>query len=780
MKKHCPILLSSLIWSAPYNQNALANLADQCLLGVPDYNKPLVRSDTNHPVHIQANKAEINYPETAQFSGNVNIEQGNSTLSADRVHLHQQNHYKKEPIRTITASGNVNYFSNEIKLNGPKAWVNFNTKDIEVYQGNYQLVGRQGRGAANIMKQRGDNRYTVLENGSFTSCLPGDDSWSVVGSKIILNRQKQVAEIWNASFKIGKVPIFYSPYLQLAVGNQRRSGFLIPNAKYSNSNGFEFSIPSYFNLAPNYDATLTPNYISNHGIQILTEFRYLSIPGKGVIEFDWLPNDRLYSAKHPDKNGNDRWLLYWQYNSVINKVWRINIDYIKVSDSDYFYDLNSKYGDTTDGYTTQKCSFGYTDQSWNISLSYKQFQIFDTNMNHAYRATPELEISYYKNDFRPFNIEIFSQVAKFTNMNHAYPEATRMHIEPILNLLLTNRWGSLNTKTKLMATHYQQKNIDNYNATTNTQRYLEHSINRVMPQFKTEGKMVFERDMRHFSKSYTQTLEPQLQYMYVPYRNQNNINIYDSTILQNDYSGLFRDHSYSGLDRISSANQLASGATTRVYDHQRIERFNASVGQLFYFSRPRTGDITGTWDNYNKTGSMLWTGNSHWRISNHWGFRGGIQYDTYLNNLMLSDVVLEYRRNENCILQLNYHYASPQYIKKMIPEVTHLNYQQGISQVGLIGSWPLLERWALIGTYYYDTKANQLTNQLLGLQYNTCCWAVNVGYERKVTGWNNFINLSKYDNRVSFNIELRGLSNNYHLGMDNMLNSSIFPYQQIL
>lgn len=778
MKKRLPTLLASLIGSALCSQQALADLADQCLLGVPAYTKPLVNGDPNTlPVHIQADKAVANYPERALFSGNVDIEQSNSTLTADEVQLTQRQEQNKEPLRTVTATGNVDYSSNEIKLQGPKAWSNLNTKDTDVYHGNYQMVGRQGRGDADTMKRRGDNRYTVLENGSFTSCLPGDDSWSVVGSEVIHDREEQVAEIWNARFKIGKVPVFYSPYLQMPVGDKRRSGFLITNAKYSSNNGFEFSAPYYLNLSPNYDATITPNYMSKRGTQIQTEFRYLTTPGEGLVEFDWLPKDRVYSSGHASDGDSDRWLLYWRHNGVMDQGWRFNVYYAKVSDSNYFDDLDSKYGSTTDGYAAQKFSFGYADENWDSALSYKQFQVFDTNSSDAYRAAPQFDLTYYKNDVGPFDLKVFSLVTKFTNVNNNYPEATRLHIEPTLNLPLANRWGSLNTEAKLMATHYQQENIDYYNENPSTGRHLKGSVNRVLPQFKTDGKMVFERDMGYVS-DYTQTLEPRLQYLYVPYRNQNDIGVYDSTILQTDYSGLFRDRTYSGLDRISSANQLAGGVTTRIYDDQRVERFNASVGQIYYFSRPRTVDITAIWDKYDNTGSVVWAGDSYWRISNQWGGSGGLQYDSRLNGVALGDVVLKYRRDEDRILQLNYRYASPQYIEQMLSDISHPRYQQGISQVGVTGSWPLVDRCSLVGAYYYDTKANQPADQLIGLQYNTCCWAVNVGYERKITGWNNADSSSRYDNKVSFNIELRGLSSNYGLGTDKMLGSSILPYQR--
>ncbi|MCR3756087.1 MAG: lipopolysaccharide assembly protein LptD [Sodalis sp. Psp] len=778
MKKRFSSLLANLIWSALYSQHALADLAKQCLLGVPTYIKPLVNDNPNSlPVYIRSDKAQANYHEQVTlFSGNVDIEQGNSMLSADQVTLHQRQKKNDELVRIITAIGNVTYTSNEIKLTGLKAWSNLNTKDIYIYQGNYQMIGRQGRGNADALKQHDNNCCTVLENGSFTTCLPGDDSWSVAGSEVTHDHQEQVVKIRNARFKIGKVPIFYSPYLQMSVGDKRRSGFLTPNAIYGNSSGFEFSAPYCLNLTPKYDTTITPNYMSKRGMQIQTEFRYLTTLDKGLVELDWLPNDRNYNCNHGNDR-DDRWLFCWRHSGVM-EMWRFNINYAKVSDSSYFDDLYSKYGSTTDGYTTQKFSFGYTDENWDTSLSYKQFQVFDTR-SYTYRSTPQLDLIYYKNDVGPFNFKMFSQAAQFTNFNKDYPKATRLHIEPMVSLPLANHWGRLNAEAKLMTTHYQQKNIGYYNKNISTGRHLEGLVNRILPQFKTEGKMIFERKI-DYSQGYTQTLEPQLQYLYVPYCNQNNIGVYDSTILQTDYSGLFRDHFYSGLDRILSADQLAGGVVTRIYDDQSVERFNVSMGQIYYFSWPRTGDITGTWDKYDNTGSVVWTGDSYWRINNQWGIRSSLQYDVRLNSVALGDVVLEYRCDEDRVLQLNYRYANPQYIQQILSDSTNSSHQQGISQVGIIGSWPLVDLWSLVGKYYYDAKGKQPVNQLVGLQYNTCCWAINAGFERKIISWNSSGSSSKYDNKMSFNIELRGLINNYGLGTNKMLLSGIFPYHSIL
>ncbi|QLY68239.1 LPS assembly protein LptD [Citrobacter freundii] len=791
MKKRIPTLLATMIASALYSQQGLAaDLASQCMLGVPSYNRPLVQGETNElPVTINADHAKGNYPDDAVFTGNVDIAQGNSRLQADEVQLHQkQAEGLPEPVRTVDALGNVHYDDNQVILKGPKGWSNLNTKDTNIWEGDYQMVGRQGRGKADLMKQRGENRYTILENGSFTSCLPGSNTWSVVGSEVIHDREEQVAEIWNARFKLGPVPVFYSPYMQLPVGDKRRSGFLIPNAKYSSNNYFEFYLPYYWNIAPNMDATITPHYMHRRGgVMWENEFRYLSQAGAGLMEFDYLNSDKVYEDENSKDDNSRRWLFYWQHAGVMDQVWRFNVDYTKVSDSSYFNNFDNKYGSSTDGYATQKFSVGYAVQNFDATVSTKQFQVFDDQSTSSYSAEPQLDVNFYQNDVGPFDTRVYAQAVHFVNTTDNMPEATRLHLEPTINLPLSNQWGSINTEAKMLATHYQQSNLDSYNNNPNNLNKLDESANRVMPQFKVDGKMIFERDMAMLAPGYTQTLEPRAQYLYVPYRDQSNINNYDSSLLQADYSGLFRDRTYGGLDRIASANQVTTGVTSRVYDAAAVERFNISVGQIYYFTESRTGDDHIKWENDDKTGSLVWAGDTYWRISDRWGLRSGIQYDTRLDSVATSSSSIEYRRDENSLLQLNYRYASPEYIQATLPNDSkdknkwnQAQYENGISQVGAVASLPIADRWSIVGAYYFDTNVNKPADQMLGVQYNSCCYAIRFGYERKLNGWDDKQQHAIYDNTIGFNIELRGLSSNYGLGTNQMLRSNILPYQSAL
>ncbi len=775
-----------MVWAAIYSQQAHADLAQQCMLGVPVYTKPIVKGDPNDlPIHITAEDVRGEYPNFVEYEGNVDIQQGNQTLTADKVKLTQTETAGELPVREVTATGNVHYDDPQIILKGPSAWSNLDNKNTDVNDGNYMMVGRQGRGDATKMKMRGENRYSIMENGTFTTCLPGNNSWSVAGSEVIIDREEEVAEIWHARFKVGDVPIFYSPYMQLPIGNKRRSGFLIPTGSYSSNDGLEFSLPYYWNIAPNYDATITPQFMTHRGVKLNNEFRYLIAPGTGTVAFDFLNHDRAYikdkeRGKREDRDSDDRWLFYWRHSGTYAGHWNFSSDYTKVSDPSYFTDFSSQYGNTTDGYATQKFSAGYSDTNWNAKVTHKQFQIFADNPNkRAYKAEPQVDFNYYKNNLGAFDVHTYAQAARFTSVGKNNPDATRLHIEPEVNLPLSNGWANMNNSIKLYATHYDQ-DIPR----SNTDKSLEKNVTRVLPMFKSDAKVVFERDLFQGS-DFVQTLEPRVQYLYIPYKDQDNINNFDSSLLQSDYSGLFRDRIYSGLDRIASANQFTTGVTTRVYDDALAERFNFSVGQIYYFERPRAGDSNRPIDDKSNTGSLLWATDSMWRIDDNWGLRGGLQYDRRLGNVTMGNAVAEYRLDADRLVQLNYRFVDRDYIQATFRDLNQLGknqelpeYQRGISQVGAVVSWPLSERWGFVGSYYYDTKQQQPASQLVGLQYNTCCWAVNLGYERKIVGWQKEKFSSEYDNKWSINVELRGLNNNHSLGSQKMLESGIMPYQR--
>lgn len=777
MRRHVPTVLATLVSMTLYSSYAQADLAQQCLLGVPIFDRPFIEGDMGSlPVHIQSDNTSFDYPANAIFDGNVTITQGNRRLVAERAVFEQMTSGENLlDARTVTATGNVVYDDNLIKLQGSKAWSDLNNKDADIIDTYYQMVGRQGRGEADKIQLR-NNRYVKMQNGSFTTCLPNDSSWRIVGSEIVQDNEEEVAEIWNARFMLGPVPVFYSPYLQFPTGNKRRSGLLLPSGKYSSGNGIQFAVPYYWNIAPNFDATITPNLIARRGLQWQNEFRYLLTPGQGLFQLDWLPDDRLYQRDNPDSDRDSRWLLHWQHNGLMDKVWRSNVYATRVSDSKYFADLDSQYGASTSGYLRQSYSVGYANRNWNSTLYIKQFQVL-TNSVEPYRAEPILDYNVYQNDIGPFDFHTYAQYARFSNDSPFLPEANRFHIEPSLSLPLSNRWGSLTSEVKLLSTYYDQDIPDSFVSSETLD--LKKSASRTVPQYKVNGKLVFERDTTTLT-DYTQTLEPRVQYLFTPYRNQSDIYNYDSTLLQSDYAGLFRDRQYSGLDRVASANQIVSGVTTRLYDDKLDERFNVSVGQIYYFDAPRTGDGFNAFNRDDRRGSLVWASDTYWKYDDNLSMRAGVQYDDRLDSIAVGDAVLEYRKDSQRLIQLNYRYASQEYISAMASNLDYNQtnyYQQDISQIGTVGSWPINDNWTMVGAYYFDPGKKQTVNSLAGVQYSTCCWGVSVSMERKIVGWNREGYNSNYDNKVSFNVEIRGLGPNSP-NSEKMLRSNIIPYQR--
>ncbi|PJG82055.1 LPS assembly protein LptD [Caviibacterium pharyngocola] len=776
MKKNYLTLLSLSVLTALYSSQSFADLRQQCLLGVPRFTGETVQGNPNdQPVYIEADRAELNQPTNARYEGDVDIKQGNRHLKAQVAEVTQSGEGDNVQ-RYAYAQGGFDYKDNQINLLGSEAKIHLNSKDTDIQNADYQLVNRQGRGKAEQIELRDD--YRLMKNATFTSCLPNDNAWSVDAAEMRQYIQEEYAEMWHARFKVHGVPIFYTPYLQLPIGDRRRSGLLIPNAGTSSRDGYWYSQPIYWNIAPNFDATITPKYMSHRGWQINGETRYLTHLGEGKIAAEYLSNDR-YDEYLGDNRS--RHLFYWKHSSSFLKNWRLNVDYTRVSDKRYFTDFDSDYGSSTDGYADQTARIAYYQPNYNLSISAKQFQVFDEANIGPYRALPQIDFNYYKNSLGGLvDFKLFSQAVRFDNDSALMPKAWRFHLEPSLNLPLSARYGSVNIETKLYATHYNQKKGSGSKAED-----VQSSVNRVLPQVKVDFQTLLASN-KTLIDGYTQTIEPRVQYLYRPYKDQSNIGSklnsdylgfgYDSALLQQDYYSLFRDRRYSGLDRIASANQFTVGGTTRFYDKQANERFNFSLGQIYYIRDSRIDDNS---DNSTYGSSSSWAMESNWRINKKWNWRGSYQYDTRLNQTSLANTTLEFNPQGRNLVQLNYRYASQAYIDQNLTSAIN-RYNQDIKQVGVTVAWEVSDNWALVGRHYQDIALKKPVEQYLGVQYNACCWAVGVGARRYVTSRaNQSHDEVLYDHSFGVTFELRGLGNNDHKsGIENMLKRGKLPYVQ--
>ena len=776
MNKNTYTLISLSILTALYSADSMADLAKQCLYGVPHFTGEVVSGNPNDlPVYIEADQAEITQPRSGIYKGNVDIKQGNRRLQSAEVEV-QQLGSGDNVQRYAFARGGFDYRDNQINLLGDDAKIHLNTKDTDVRNANYQLVDRQGRGSAESVELRDD--YRVMKNATFTSCLQDDHSWSIYADEMRQHVKEEYAEMWHARFKVQGVPVFYTPYLQLPIGDRRRSGLLIPTLGHGSRDGSFYAQPVYWNIAPNLDATLTPKYMSRRGWQLNSEFRYLTTLGEGQIAGEYLGDDRL---KDYDSENRKRHLFYWKHNAAFARDWRLDLNYTKVSDKRYFNDFDSAYGSSTDGYADQTGRIAYYQPNYNIAMFVKQFQIFDEVVIGPYRALPQIDFNYYQNGLfgNKVDFKLFSQAVRFDNDSAQMPTAWRFHGEPSVNTTLSNRYGSMNLEAKLYATQYQQKK-----GRSDKAEDVESSVNRILPQLKIDLQSVLASNQT-FISGYTQTLEPRAQYLFRPYKDQSNIGSklnsqylgfgYDSSLLQQDYFSLFNSRRYSGLDRIASANQVTLGGTSRFFDENKEERFNIAVGQTYYLEPSRIDENR---DNRTEGSSSSWAIEANWKINDLMRWRGGYQYDPQLGQVSLANTGIEYNPTKNNVVQLNYRYASKEYINQNLTAEAN-RYNQDIKQLGVQVGWELSDHWAIAGRYYQDLALKKPVEQYLGVQYNTCCWSVGVGARRYVTSRQNQKNDDIfYDHGIGVTFELRGFSHDHKTGIENMMKKGKLPYLQ--
>ena len=776
MKKNTYTLISLSILTALYSAESMADLAKQCLYGVPHFTGEVVSGNPNDlPVYIEADQAEITQPRSGIYKGRVDVKQGNRHLQSEEVEVQQQGSGDNVQ-RYAFARGGFDYRDNQINLLGDDAKIHLNTKDTDVRNAHYQLVDRQGRGSAESVELRDD--YRVMKNATFTSCLQDDHSWSIYADEMRQHVKEEYAEMWHARFKVQGVPVFYTPYLQLPIGDRRRSGLLIPTLGHGSRDGYFYAQPVYWNIAPNLDATLTPKYMSHRGWQLNSEFRYLTTLGEGQVAGEYLGDDRL---KDYDSENRKRHLFYWKHNAAFARDWRLDLNYTKVSDKRYFNDFDSAYGSSTDGYADQTGRIAYYQPNYNIAMFVKQFQIFDEVVIGPYRALPQIDFNYYQNGLfgNKVDFKLFSQAVRFDNDSAQMPTAWRFHGEPSVNTTLSNRYGSMNLEAKLYATQYQQKK-----GRSDKAEDIESSVNRILPQLKIDLQSVLASNQT-FISGYTQTLEPRAQYLFRPYKDQSNIGSklnsqylgfgYDSSLLQQDYFSLFNSRRYSGLDRIASANQVTLGGTSRFFDENKEERFNIAVGQTYYLEPSRIDENR---DNRTEGSSSSWAIEANWKINDLMRWRGGYQYDPQLGQVSLANTGIEYNPTKNNVVQLNYRYASKEYINQNLTAEAN-RYNQDIKQLGVQVGWELSDHWAIAGRYYQDLALKKPVEQYLGVQYNTCCWSVGVGARRYVTSRQNQKNDDIfYDHGIGVTFELRGFSHDHKTGIENMMKKGKLPYLQ--
>ncbi|KLV02436.1 LPS biosynthesis protein [Photobacterium aquae] len=702
--------------------------------------KDMPADPNNEPVKVTADHAEAMNDKSVTYSGDVVVRQGNRTVAADTATLRQ-------PENIVTAEGNVYFHDGTIEILSDRIQSNLDTEDSELDNAVYNMTCEAGRGEAERVIKNGIAYYR-LKNGTYTTCPKGDQSWRFSATSIERENDSPFADLYNARFEVADVPVFYMPYLRVPVGKERLTGFLYPSVSFGSRDGFELETPFYWNIAPNYDMTITPKYMSNRGLQLNTEFRYLSTWGEGSLKGEYLGNDQKFEQY------DSRWGFNWSHTGRYGPHWLFDVDYSKVSDATYFSDIDSSIGEREDNNLLQTAAVSYRDLNWDSTLRVRNFQPLTLGVSSNYRLMPQLEVNYYQTDL-PYDLDfsLLSHISRFENDDPNKPEADRVHLEPTLTLPYATPWWSITSEAKLMYTYYNQQ----FDPTVAELSNLEENVSRTVPSIRIHSGLYLERDTSLWGESYTQSLEPQIQYLYVKDVDQKGIyNAYDTTLMQTDFYGLFRDKRYSSVDFIAAANQFTVGATSRYFDSEFVERFNVAIGQIFYLNDAGRNQVDGeSSPNYSATALESDFNYDDWLF-----FHGGVQYDANKSDLQFINGAIEYREG-SVFNQLNYRYISKEYLSENLNDENQLNSytEDGISQLGFSTGFPVHDNVSLRADYYHDLTENQMLEGQITLNYRTACWMISLGYNKYLeTRGNVTTDPAKYEENFSISFSLLGLS----------------------
>jgi LPS-assembly protein len=627
-----------------------------------------------------------------QLEGGVQVNQGGRQLSSAYAEYDQFT-------QLVRLEGDVRYRERGMLLVSDAAQTNLNNLETIFSQSEYVLHPQHIRGNAERILRLEDGRIRI-EDGSYTQCEPGNTSWQLAADSIVLNPNTGFGEASGAVLEILDVPVLYLPYFYFPIDDRRVSGFLYPAISYSSSEGIDIAAPYYFNVAPNIDDTFTPRLLSERGLILENELRYMNRWSQTALSNAILIDD--------DKTGEDRWLLGVDHEGTPWTGWQSYIDYTAVSDVDYFDDLDPTNLDIS--YASHLNKLGelrYDARDWSFIARTHAYQSLTTSEKSPYRRLPQFMFegsvpqlpagleADYRAEYVRFDRDSSDPLLSLADK----VQGDRVHLSPGVSLPLERSWGYVKPELKLWSTQYQ---LDNQLAGLDQ----NPSINTLIAS--VDSGLTFERQANFDDHSYTQTLEPRLFYLYVPEEDQTDIPAFDTAELDFRYDSLFRNNRFSGRDRIGDANQLSLGLASKFYDDSGRERFGVALGQAYYFE-DRTVQLDSTTPA--DTASV-----SNFATKIDWSLTPDLRvsHDSELDKDSLDAVAQNYRLT-----------FSPG--DDRLVYASYRDHETERQQADFGVRWPLNDQWNLLARWREDLMESETLDALLGVEYKDCCWKVRLG-----------------------------------------------------
>lgn len=787
----------------------------------PGMNDKTDKSDAPTFIGAKASRYEQEQ-QVATLAGDVVMRQGSMQLEADEASLYQAENRGE-------LNGKVRLRDNGALIVGDHAQVQLDTGAAQIDNAEYVMHKSRIRGNA-LYAKRAENAIIRLKDGTYTTCEPDSNAWQLKGNNITLNPATGFGTATNATLRVKNIPILYTPYIYFPIDDRRQSGFLPPSFSTGGETGFTLVTPYYFNLAPNYDATLYPQYMTKRGMLMEGEFRYLTKSSEGQFGGAYLNDDNDERSKQTDSE-KTRYMLNWQHKGGLDSRLTTLVDYTKISDPFYFQDLKSyQEGVQSQDFLNQQGTVSYRGDSYQAAVNLQSYQLATISQITPYDRLPQitfngtlpfqpagLNFSYeteavrFDRDLRsgrvrnqdggPFNADgtigerrLDENVTGLTRAN-----GTRLNVAPAVSYPMNWSYGFITPKLKYVYTKYDLdldgKGKDQMALAGQT---FNSSQDRSVPIASIDSGLYFDRKTNWFGKDYNQTLEPRAFYLYVPNKDQTEIPVFDTSENSFSYSSLFRDNRFSGSDRIGDENKLSFGLTSRWIEENGFERQRASIGQAVYF-KDREVQLPGvdakTRDDAHSNVSPVAL-EYEFRFNRDWRATADYNWDTETHSPRSGSAMFHYQPedNPNKVVNLGYRYRNDQVVYNQLTGKWQFGGDFGqegdkdfvkdyykIQQHDFSMMWPIIPQWNLITRWQYDYARNRTLEAFGGFEYDNCCWKLRV-INRYWVSNDEYTQLApqneKGDHGLFFQIVLKGLGGLTGAKVESFLDKGIEGYRE--
>ena len=597
----------------------------------------------------------------------------------------------------LSLTGQVRYKDPTTSITSDSAELSYSIGRIYFSGAEFLLANGSSRGAAEEIEISRNGTLSLTEV-NYTTCPPGSNDWLIEAAEIKLDTRTGKGKAKNVTLRFQGVPILYTPRLTFPIGDARLTGLLAPEIGSAGRSGYEIRLPWYWNISENYDATITPRLLTDRGLLIGSEFRYLTKRNDGIVQFDYLANDNLF--------GDKRQYLSLQHRTLFDGGWRNSVDYRQISDDRYFEDLGGSLSSASITHLNRSAVFDYYGENWSFLGRVQDYQTIDEMIapdDAPYRRMPQLRVSaQWPTRTLGLRYNFDGELVYFDR--DVGVTGWRLNAMPQVSWPLERAGWFVNPALALQYTQYELENTAPGQQATPT---------RTLPTSSLDVGMILERSLGG-SRNLVQTLEPRLLYVHTPYREQSGLPIFDTIEADLNLVQLFRKNHFLGVDRVADTDQLSIGITSRIFDaNSGKEIVTATIGQALYLSEqgvtlPGQPNITSDSSDYIAELRFLLFKNFNFDIGHQWG--------SGENGTTQSEARLQYRHADNNLLNLAYRFR-----------------RHSLEQTDVSLSWPLSKNWNFVGRYNYSLRDNKSLEQFFGLEYESCCWGLRLVSRRFVS-----------------------------------------------